>query len=53
MARDTQGNLLGETTIDNVDLRLERFPNLGEVLSASVFYKRFTDPIEQTMCWPQ
>ena len=39
---------LGETTIDNVDLRLERFPNLGEVLSASVFYKRFTDPIEQT-----
>ena len=39
---------LGETTIDNVDLRLERFPNLGEVMSASVFYKRFTDPIEQT-----
>ena len=39
---------LGETTIDNVDLRLERFPNLGEVISASVFYKRFTDPIEQT-----
>ena len=41
---------LGETTIDNVDLRLERFPNLGEVVSASVFYKRFTDPIEQTKC---
>jgi TonB-dependent receptor len=39
---------LGETTIDNLDLRLERFPNLGEVVSASVFYKRFTDPIEQT-----
>ena len=39
---------LGETTIDNIDLRLERFPNLGEVVSASVFYKRFTDPIEQT-----
>ena len=39
---------LEETTIDNIDLRLERFPNLGEVVSASVFYKRFTDPIEQT-----
>ena len=39
---------LDETKIDNFDLRLERYPNLGEVLSASVFYKRFTDPIEQT-----
>ena len=39
---------LQETTIDNIDLRLERYPNLGEVLSASIFYKRFTDPIEQT-----
>lgn len=39
---------LDETKIDNFDLRLERFPGLGEVLSASVFYKRFTDPIEQT-----
>ncbi len=39
---------LDETKIDNFDLRLEHFPNLGEVLSASVFYKRFTDPIEQT-----
>ena len=39
---------LDETKIDNFDLRLERFPNLGEVMSMSVFYKRFTDPIEQT-----
>lgn len=39
---------LDETKIDNFDLRLERFPNLGEVVSLSVFYKRFTDPIEQT-----
>lgn len=38
---------LDQTRIDNFDLRLEHFPNLGEVLSASVFYKRFTDPIEQ------
>lgn len=39
---------LDETKIDNFDLRLERYPNLGEVMSLSVFYKRFTDPIEQT-----
>lgn len=39
---------LDETKIDNFDLRLEHFPGLGEVVSASVFYKRFTDPIEQT-----
>ena len=38
---------LQQTRIDNFDLRLEHFPNLGEVVSASVFYKRFTDPIEQ------
>ena len=38
---------LDQTRIDNFDLRLEHFPNLGEVLSASVFFKRFTDPIEQ------
>lgn len=38
---------LDQTRIDNFDLRLEHFPNLGEVVSASVFYKRFTDPIEQ------
>ena len=38
---------LNQTRIDNYDVRLEHFPNLGEVLSASVFYKRFTDPIEQ------
>ena len=44
---------LGETTIDNVDLRLERFPNLGEVVSASVFYKRFTDPSNKRVCWPR
>lgn len=38
---------LDQTRIDNFDLRLEHYPNLGEVISASVFYKRFTDPIEQ------
>lgn len=44
-----KGNpLLDETKIDNFDLRVEHYPALGEVLSASVFFKRFTDPIEQT-----
>jgi outer membrane receptor protein involved in Fe transport len=44
-----KGNpLLDGTKIDNFDLRIERYPNLGEVFSASLFYKRFTDPIEQT-----
>lgn len=32
----------------NGDLRYEYFPGAGEILSASVFYKYFTDPIEQT-----
>jgi len=32
----------------NADLRYEYFPAAGEILSASLFYKYFTDPIEQT-----
>lgn len=32
----------------NADLRYEFFPAAGEVLSASVFYKYFKNPIEQT-----
>lgn len=36
------------TTIDNYDIRYEIFPNAGEVLAASVFYKRFRNPIVQT-----
>ncbi|HEY4111770.1 TonB-dependent receptor [Puia sp.] len=32
----------------NADLRFEFFPQSGEILSASLFYKYFTDPIEQT-----
>lgn len=35
------------TTIDNLDLRLEFFPYLGEVISLSGFYKNFDKPIEQ------
>ncbi|HVY76392.1 MAG TPA: TonB-dependent receptor [Puia sp.] len=32
----------------NADLRYEWFPGLGEIISASVFYKYFINPIEQT-----
>ena len=32
----------------NGDIRFEMFPTAGEIISASVFYKYFKDPIEQT-----
>lgn len=34
------------TIIRNIDLRYEWFPTGDEIITASVFYKRFTDPIE-------
>ncbi len=37
---------LVRTLIDNLDLRWEWFTNPGEVLSVSLFAKRFTNPIE-------
>jgi hypothetical protein len=37
---------LARTLINNFDLRWEYFPASGEVVSASVFYKRFINPIE-------
>ncbi len=33
----------------NLDLRWETYPAAGEILSASVFYKNFKNPIEQTV----
>jgi outer membrane receptor protein involved in Fe transport len=42
---DWDGNLT-ETFIDNVDLRWEMFLPKGQIFSASLFYKRFVDPIE-------
>lgn len=36
------------TSIDNYDIRYEIFPNAGEVLAVSGFYKRFRDPIVVT-----
>lgn len=39
---------LNRTSVHNLDLRWEWFPRAGELLSASVYYKDFTDPIERT-----
>ncbi len=45
----TVGNpLLTRATIDNFDARWEFFPGGNQVMAASYFYKKFTDPIEQT-----
>jgi TonB-dependent receptor len=40
---------LRRALIRNYDLRLEMFPRTGEILSASVFYKHFTDAIEEVI----
>jgi TonB-dependent receptor len=37
---------LVETRIDNLDFRIERFMDKGQIISFSVFYKKFKDPIE-------
>jgi TonB dependent receptor/Carboxypeptidase regulatory-like domain/TonB-dependent Receptor Plug Domain len=48
-----QGNPgLQNTKITNVDLRYEYFPTLREVLAVSVFYKHFTNPIEEVIIGP-
>jgi outer membrane receptor protein involved in Fe transport len=45
-----QGNPnLRRATIENLDVRWESFPGASQVLAASFFYKRFRDPIEQTV----
>jgi TonB-dependent receptor len=44
------GNVdLDRTSINNIDLRLEHYPYPGEIYSVSLFYKQFTDPIEQVI----
>lgn len=40
---------LQRTLIDNLDLRYEFYPDFGELISFSVFYKNFTNPIEQVI----
>ena len=40
---------LKRTLIDNLDLRWEWFARPGEIVAASVFYKKFKNPIERAM----
>src|SRR5262249_32285123 len=49
---DNYNNIIGNPNLQrskntNADLRYEWFPNGGEIVSASVFYKYFENPIEQ------
>jgi hypothetical protein len=46
--RSTAGNPdLKRATIDSLDMRWEAFPEAGEVVALSAFYKLITDPIER------
>ena len=38
---------LVRSKVSNFDLRYEYFPNSGEIISVSTFYKNFNNPIEQ------
>ncbi len=47
---ETSGNPdLEESLIRNFDLRYELYPEPGEILSASLFYKKFDQPIERVV----
>lgn len=49
LASNVQGNhKLKAAYIDNFDLGWEWYPNAGEVVSLSLFYKNFKNPIEWT-----
>ncbi len=41
------GKALNVATIDNIDLRYEFYPSANELFHIGVFYKNFTNPIEQ------
>lgn len=44
------GNIeLKEARISNVDLRIETFPGIDELISFSLFYKEIKDPIEKVI----
>ena len=45
-AIDTWDGNLKSTDIDNIDFRWEKFMERGQIISASLFYKRFINPIE-------
>lgn len=40
---------LKRSLIDNYDFRVEYFQGRGELIAVSLFYKHFTDPIEQVL----
>ena len=40
---------LERTLVQNADARWEFYPRPGELFAASVFYKNFVDPVEQTI----
>ncbi len=45
-----EGNaLLKRTKIYNYDIRYEYYPTPGQIISASVFYKKFDNPIEKIL----
>ena len=49
LASNVQGNHnLKPAYVDNIDLGWEWYPNAGEVVSLSLFYKHFRNPIEWT-----
>ncbi|MCR5395651.1 MAG: TonB-dependent receptor [Bacteroidales bacterium] len=49
LASNVQGNHnLRAAYIDNIDLGWEWYPNAGEVINVSLFYKHFRNPIEWT-----
>jgi TonB-dependent receptor len=37
---------LERTLVDNIDFRVETYPNFGEIISIGGFYKSFSNPIE-------
>lgn len=41
-------NKLKRTTIDNLDIRWEFYPGIGQIASIGLFYKNFDNPIERT-----
>lgn len=43
------GEVLKVAEINNVDLRYEWYPGIGEALSVGLFYKTFTNPIQRVI----
>ncbi len=46
MATYSSSKAIEPTHTDNVDLRFEWYPSAGEIISLSVFYKKFKKPVE-------